>query len=359
MRTLQFIMRLCLPYCMSVFEQKKSQSLIQELAKALSHPKKIALITHFNPDGDAMGSTLGLGSMLKKLKHKVQVISPNPWPAFLNWMPGSEEAITHEFQRKKSEKALLDADYIFCLDFNTPNRVGTLEEILVASKAKKILIDHHQQPGNFAEFTFSDTEVCSTCQMIYQFSEAMNLTHLLDKDSANCLYTGIMTDTGSFRFRGTTSETHRVIAALIDAGAENTSIPERVFDAYSADRLQLLGFCLSEKLQLLGDYNTAFITLTEPELSRYNFQKGDTEGIVNFPLSIASIKFSAFFVEREGEIKISFRSKGDFDVNKFARTHFIGGGHKNAAGAKSEETLDETISKFVVALSSYKKELHQ
>lgn len=344
---------------MSIFEQKKNQKKIQELTEALSKPGKIALITHFNPDGDAMGSTLGLAAIFKKIKHKVQVITPNPWPSFLNWMPGSDEAINHEMHRKKSEKFLTEADYIFCLDFNTPNRVGTLEETLLHSKGKKILIDHHQQPGDFAEYIFSDTEVCSTCQMIYQFITALNLQQFLDKDSANCLYTGIMTDTGSFRFRGTTAETHRVIAALIDAGAENTSIPERVFDAYSADRLQLLGFCLSEKLQVLNDFNTAFISLTEPELTRYHFQKGDTEGIVNFPLSIASVKFSAFFVERDGEIKISFRSKGDFDVNKFARTHFIGGGHKNASGAKSEDTLDETISRFILALPEYRDELEK
>ncbi len=343
---------------MSVFDLENNKKQILELKEALKTPRKIALLTHFNPDGDAMGSSLGLAILLKKLKHKVQVVFPNPWPAFLNWMPGSKDAINHEYHRKKSEKCLQEAEYIFCLDFNTPNRVGELEEILVAASGKKILIDHHQQPGDFAQYTFSDTSSCSTCQMIYQFTTVMEMNHLLDQDSANCLYTGIMTDTGSFRFRGTTSETHRVIAALIDAGAENTSIPERVFDAYSANRLQLLGFCLSEKLQILGDFNTAFISLTEQELTRYNFQKGDTEGIVNYPLSIANVKFSAFFVERDGEIKISFRSKGDFDVNAFARQHFIGGGHRNAAGAKSEDNLDETISRFILALPTYKETLH-
>jgi phosphoesterase RecJ-like protein len=344
---------------MSVFELKKNKGLIAELQEALHSPQKIVIVTHFNPDGDAMGSTLGLAHLLKKQKHKVQVICPNPWPSFLNWMHGTDEVLNHEFHKKKAEKYVSDADYIFCLDFNTPNRVGTLEEALIQAKGTKILIDHHQQPGNFAQYIFSDTTACSTCQMIYQFAACMGLTEGIDREAANCLYTGIMTDTGSFRFRGTTAETHRVIAALIDAGAENTLIPERVFDAYTADRLQLLGYCLSEKLQLLGDFNTAFICLTEPELTRHNFQKGDTEGIVNYPLSIGNVKFSAFFVEREGEIKISFRSKGDFDVNQFARKHFIGGGHKNAAGAKSDDTLDETISRFILALSSYKEELHQ
>ena len=219
------------------------------------------------------------------------------------------------------------------------------------------MIDHHLQPEDFADYMFHNVKACSTCELIYDFIELMGDKKLIKKDIANCLYTGIMTDTGSFRFPSTTAKTHRIIAELINAGAENAAIHSRIYDDNTEDKLRLLGFCLAEKLTVLKEYGTAFFSLRDDELKRFNYKKGDTEGIVNYALSIEGIHFSAFFVERDDEIKTSFRSQGNFNVNLFARKHFSGGGHANAAGGMSDLTLDETIIKFISLLPEYKEEL--
>ena len=283
---------------------------------------------------------------------------PNEYPEFLNWLPGSENTYRFDWQNSQSKRVIDNSDLIFLLDFNALHRVGhDMQKILEAYPNDFAMIDHHQQPDDM-KYMYSDVEICSTCQMVYQFIEMNNDLDFIDVDIATCLYTGIMTDTGSFRFRSTTSRTHRVIADLIDKGAENDRIHNNVYDANSYNRLLLLGQALSN-LQILPSYKTAYITLTNEEKNRFDFQKGDTEGVVNYALSLKGIIFAAIFIEdkEQGIIKISFRSKGDFSVNKFSRNHFSGGGHDNAAGGKSEESMQETITNFTSLLSEYQSDL--
>jgi phosphoesterase RecJ-like protein len=330
---------------------------IKEIKTLLSEPKKIVIVTHWSPDGDAMGSSLGLYNYLIKKKHTVTVITPNDYPSFLSWLPGNKKVIDFSAKAKPAKVAVAKANIIFCLDFNSLKRINDLGLEVAKSKAVKCIIDHHLQPEDFADYMLHNVKSSSTCELIYDFIELMGDKKALNKDIANCLYTGIMTDTGSFRFPSTSSKTHRVVAELMEAGAENSSIHNRIYDDNTEDKLRLLGFCLAEKLTVVKECKTAFFNLRADELRRFNYKKGDTEGLVNYALSIEGICFAAFFVERDGEIKTSFRSKGDFNVNLFARKHFNGGGHANAAGGMSDLTLDETIIKFVSLLGGYKKEL--
>ena len=273
-------------------------------------------------------------------------------------MPGSNTTYRFDWQNSQSLNAVNNSDIIFLLDFNALHRVGSdMQNTLEKYPNDFAMIDHHQQPDD-VKYMYSDVEICSTCQMVYQFIEMNNDLDLIDKDIATCLYTGIMTDTGSFRFRSTTSKTHRVIADLIDKGAENDKIHNNVYDANSYNRLLLLGQALSN-LQILPSYNTAYITLTNEEKKRFDFQKGDTEGVVNYALSLKGIIFAAIFIEDADQniVKISFRSKGSFSVNKFSRNHFEGGGHDNAAGGKSDLTMAQTVTKFTSLLPEYKTAL--
>ena len=329
-----------------------------ELRVFLETPKNIVIIGHRNPDGDAIGSTLALKHYLDKKGHIATVVMPNDYPDFLHWLPGSDTTYRFDWQNNQSQKAIQKSDIIFLLDFNTLHRVGSdMQNTLEKYPNDFVMIDHHQQPDDM-KYMYSDVSICSTSQMVYQFIEMNSDLSLIDKDIATCLYTGIMTDTGSFRFRSTTSLTHRIIADLIDKGAQNDRIHNNVYDANSYNRLLLLGQALSN-LQILPEYNTAFITLTEEEKKRFDFQKGDTEGVVNYALSLKGIIFAAIFIEDKEQniIKISFRSKGAFSVNKFARNHFNGGGHDNASGGRSELSMEETITNFSSLLQNYKTEL--
>ena len=332
----------------------------KELKTDLSTPKNIVIIPHKNPDGDAMGSTLALRNYLLNTHENVTVITPNDYPSFLKWLPGDDSVIIYENQSLQANELIAKADYIFTLDFNHLGRCGDLQIPLESAKAIFVMIDHHQQPGDYAKYTYSDPEMCSTCEMIYHFMDKMDDLHLLNAEIATCLYTGIMTDTGSFRYRSTTSTTHRVVAHLIDAGADNTSIHENIYDINTLNKLKLKGVAL-ENLHLIPEFRTAYITFTQKELNDHNFKKGDTEGFVNIGLSIENIIFAVIFIENEAEniIKMSFRSKGSFSVNEFARTHFEGGGHNNAAGGKSDESLAVTIEKFISILPNYKNELQK
>ena len=332
---------------------------ISEIKQLLTEPKKIVIVPHKNPDGDAMGSSLGLYHYLKSLNHDVVVITPNDYPIFLKWIPGDKSVVIFENNKNKSEKLIEHADLIFTLDFNALHRTGEMDKPLSNSKAIKILIDHHQQPDNYAKYVYSDVSICATSQMIYHFIEMLEDTDAITKEIATCLYVGIMTDTGSFKFPSTTSTTHRVIAELIDKGADNSTIHNNVYDTNSYNKLQLLGCALSN-LKVLEDYQTAYISLSENELFKYDFKKGDTEGVVNYGLSIEGVQFAVIFIERklEGIVKISLRSKGKFDVNKFSREHFNGGGHINAAGGRSLDSLEDTIDYFKSILPKYKKELN-
>lgn len=320
---------------------------IQAIQLLLSTPKKIVIIPHRGPDGDAMGSTLGLYHFLLKNNHHPVVVSPNEFPDFLAWMPGSETVKIYEKDKENCTKILEEAELIFTLDFNALHRTGEMENVLAKLKAPFIMIDHHQKPDDYAAFTYSDTSFGSTCEMIYNFILFLGKKEDIDKTIGTCIYTGILTDSGSFRFPKTTGTTHRIIAELIDLGVENTEIPTLLFDNSSFGRLQLLGRAL-QNMKVLTEHKTAYTTLTQDELNAFDYVKGDTEGIVNYGLSIKGIVFTAIFIENKEEkiIKISFRSQGDFDVNQFARDYFNGGGHRNAAGGKSEVSMEETIRKF-------------
>ncbi|NNL82026.1 MAG: bifunctional oligoribonuclease/PAP phosphatase NrnA [Winogradskyella sp.] len=332
---------------------------ILELKSLLNTPKEIVIVPHKNPDGDAMGSTLGLYHFLKGLGHKATVIAPNDYPEFLKWLPSDDTVIKYESQTKEADDLIDKAELIFTLDFNALSRTGEMETSLIASTATKILIDHHQQPDQYAAYMYSDVSMSSTCEMVFNFIEFLDGLDRISPEIATCLYTGIMTDTGSFKFRSTTSRTHRVIATLIDKGADNMQIHDNVYDTNSYQSLQLLG-CALQNLRLLTEFNTVYITLSQEELDAHNFRKGDTEGFVNYGLSIKDVVLAVIFIENKQEdiIKISLRSKGTFSVNDFARMHFSGGGHINAAGGRSELDLSETVEKFISILPQYKTELN-
>jgi len=317
-----------------------------EINTLLTPENKIVILTHYNPDGDAIGSSLGLKHFLKAKGIHAEVIVPNDFPKFLKWMPEAKKVIIGEYKRKLAFDMISGADVIFCLDFNSPSRIGILGEWLTKSAAKKILIDHHQQPENF-DFVYSDTVIPATSQMIYHFIEALKEEQLVNLDIAECLYTGIMTDTGGFRFRSTSAATHRIIANLIEKGADPSVITSNTWDTNTVSRLHLLALVLG-RIEVVNDGKVAVLSLTRNELKEFGFQKGDTEGFVNYGLSIAGVKMSAFFMEDlyEDFIKISFRSKDDVDVNQFSRKYFNGGGHINAAGGKSYGSLESTINDF-------------
>jgi phosphoesterase RecJ-like protein len=335
-----------------------TKSDISEIKQLLVTKKQIVIVPHKNPDGDAIGSTLALYHYLIAKGHQATVIAPNDYPEFLKWIPGESSVLIHESETEAANTLIAEAELIFTLDFNALHRTGAMELPLAKAKAIKILIDHHQQPDDFAKYVYSDVTMCSTCEMIYHFFEMLDDTQAINAKIATCLYVGIMTDTGSFRFASTTATTHRVIADLIDRGAVNADIHGYIYDNNSYSRLQLLGLALNN-LKVVPHLSTAYISLSQRELNRHNFTKGDTEGVVNYGLSIKGVKFAAIFIEHkpEGIIKISFRSKDNFDVNEFARAHFNGGGHINASGGRSDLKLSETIDKFVSLLPNYEKVL--
>ncbi|SDR66973.1 DHH family phosphoesterase [Christiangramia echinicola] len=331
---------------------------ILEITAELARAENIVIVPHKGPDGDAMGSTLGLMHFLRDKGHTANVIAPNDYPHFLKWLPGNEEVIIYETDKERSDRLISEADIVFTLDFNHLSRCGTMQDSLLASEAVFVMIDHHQEPSDYAHYTYSDSTMSSTCEMVYKFIVKLRAGKKITPEIATCLYAGIMTDTGSFRFSSTSSDTHRTIADLIDKGAKNDHIHNNIFDTNSENKLQLLGTAL-QNLRVNKELRTAYISLSQAELDKHNFQKGDTEGFVNYGLSLDGIIFAVIFIEKENEnlIKMSFRSKGDFDVNKFARAHFEGGGHINAAGGKSNLSLNDTIVKFNQVLPQYSEQL--
>lgn len=335
-----------------MFEAKE----LQELKKNLLSPKKISIIPHRNPDGDAMGSTLALYHFLKQLEHQVVVVAPNEFPEFLAWLPDADKVLVFERENDRAKKEIESSKLIFTLDFNALHRTGdVMAAYLEQLTIPMVMIDHHQAPDAYAKYTFSDVSYGSTCEMVYHFITALGYNKNINKTIATCIYTGITTDSGSFRFPKTTGTTHRVVADLIDKGINNSEIHNNLFDNSSMNRLKILGLALNN-LVVLPEYKTSYITLSQEELDSANNQKGDTEGIVNYGLSIKGIDFAAIFIENKEEniVKISFRSQGSFDVNQFARNHFNGGGHINAAGGKSLLSLEETINKFIAILAEEK-----
>ncbi len=308
---------------------------------------KPVIVTHWSPDGDAMGSSLALYLYLRKKGKKAEVIVPNAYPDFLHWLPSNKQVINFQTQESKALKMLSTADLVFTLDFNSYTRLEKLGTVLDNTRVPKVLIDHHRQPDSYPDYYFYDVNACSTCELVYDFIVGMGDRKLIDRKIASCLYTGLMTDTGSFRFPCVSAKTHAILAELLKTGIKPSDIHSAVYDSYSLDRLKLLGFALNEKLKLVEGYPVAYFTLSEKELDRFHYQKGDTEGLVNYPFSIKGIKVCALFNETEHQVKISFRSKGNIDMNKFARAYFNGGGHINAAGGKSTGSLQAAESRFV------------
>ena len=330
----------------------------QSLHNRLLSPLKIAVIPHKNPDGDAMGSCLAWAGFLRKRGHEVYVIAPNEYPKFLKWMPGDEQVLIYDHIAHKAERILRDSDLICTLDFNVLSRAGNMVSVLEDCSADFLMIDHHEQPDSYATYTYSIPAMSSTCEMVYLAIKELNGLDAVDAALASCLYTGIMTDTGSFKYPSTTAQTHRTVAHLIELGADHAHIQQRVYDNNSPARLGLLGKALSNMVRL-PSFSTTYMSLSQDELDSEGYNKGDTEGFVNYGLSIEGIVFTALFTENkeEGIIKISFRSTGDFSVNAFAREHFEGGGHQNAAGGRSTLSLQETLQKFESLLPHYQKQL--
>jgi phosphoesterase RecJ-like protein len=333
-------------------------ALSTQLKHLLTKEQHIVIIGHKNPDGDAVGSTLGLQLYFETLGLNSTVVLPNDFPAFLKWMPDTNKVINFEKQNQQAVRKLEEATLIFTLDFNSFSRVGDMQHCLEKSTAQFVMIDHHQQPEDYAVVTYSDTAIGSTCEMVFNVIEAMDGLEHISEEVATLLYTGIMTDTGSFRFSSTTSRTHRVVASLLDFGADNAQIHQNVYDTNSTSRMKLLGVAL-DNLVILEEFNTAYITISQAELDKNNFKKGDTEGFVNYALSVLGIKFAVIFIENKQEniVKISLRSIGDFSVNEFSRSHYNGGGHNNAAGGRSLLSLEETVTQFISILPKYKDTL--
>lgn len=313
---------------------------------------------HQKPDGDAMGSALGLYHFLVAMGHDTTVISPTNWANFLDWMPGTGKVIDFEQRKEKAIGIINAADMIFCLDFNVLHRTKHMEQPLLAANCIKILIDHHEQPQEEA-FTYgkSDTTKSSTCEMVFDFIVGSGHKDKLNKEIAECLYTGVMTDTGSFRFPATSASVHRMLADLKDIGLEHTRVHDHIYDNFLENRLRFIGYALVNRMEVLYEYNTALMYITRADLQRYNIKTGDTEGLVNYLLTIQGMKFGALVIDRDGERKWSFRSKGDFDVNTFARKHFNGGGHMNAAGGGSTESLEANVSRFKEIIKEYQNQL--
>jgi phosphoesterase RecJ-like protein len=331
---------------------------INQLYPLLHQPKKLVITMHQKPDGDAMGSTLALYHVLTQLGHQATVISPTNWADFLNWMPGVKKVVDYEHQTAQADALIAAADWIFCLDFNTLSRTKRMEAKLDAAKAQRILIDHHQEPQT-DKFTWgvSDVTKSSTCEMVYDFIMASGNADKIDKAVAECLYTGVMTDTGSFRFPSTTASVHQMVAALKQKGLEHSKVHEHIYDNFLENRFRFIGNVLLNRMEVFYEYNTALIYIPQNDLVKYNITTGDTEGLVNYPLSIKGIKLAAIIIDRGEERKSSFRSKDGFDVNTFARKYFNGGGHFNAAGGQNKESLDEVVAMFKKAMKENKDQL--
>lgn len=314
----------------------------------------ITIIPHTSPDGDAIGSTLGLYHFLKNQGHDVQVIAPTDFPDFLKWMPGADRILIYPDQESRAEQRIADSSLIFTLDFNNLLRAKPLTSFLQKALATFVMIDHHQQPDTYATITYSDEKASSTCELIYNTIVSLGSQEAINQTIATCLYTGIMTDTGGFRFSMTSPQTHRVAAVLLEKGANCAQIASDVLDSYSIDRLQLLGTVL-DGLTYLKEYKTAYMSVSSKILKQFNFRKGDTEGFVNYGLRIKEAELAVIFIENEEDnlIKISFRSKTSLDVNLLARTYFNGGGHINAAGGSMSISLEDTIKYFLEVLPKF------
>lgn len=318
---------------------------LEQVKALLAQPKRIVITSHANPDGDALGSSLGLYHYLQQFGHKITVIMPTDMPQFLNWMPDYDKILVYEHTRSFSKQIIADADIIFSLDYNGLGRLETMGPDVGASKAYKIMIDHHINPEDFCQAIWSDVTASSTCQMVYEFIGMLDGQDQMNSASLHALYVGILTDTGGLRY-ATSARLFRIVADMLERGVDNNKLTDLVFNAYTVKRFNLLAFCISERLELLEDSNTAIITLSQADHKQYSIKRGDLEGVVNFMLKIKSIRCSALITERRDIVKISLRSKGDFSVQEICSKYFNGGGHKNASGGSSKQSFSEVVNRF-------------
>ncbi len=331
---------------------------LSELKDLLGKPQKVIITTHQHPDADALGSSLALAAFLQKKGHVVHVITPTDYPSFLNWMPGQEDVIIYKSNKKKEIGELVDqATLIFCLDFSSLARIDELGEMVRVASAKKVLIDHHQNPEDFADYMFWSTEAAATAEILFEVMVGLGDGDLIDKNIAECIYAGINTDTGSFKHPNTTQNVHRIAAELIGKGADVAKVSSQIYDSNSLDRLKFIGFALSKRLKVIRKYQTAYFVISMDDLRYFKSKTGDTEGLVNYALSLKDIVLACIIIDRGKEIKLSFRSVGNFAVNEMAKEHFGGGGHKNAAGGISLASLKETEEQFVNLLPQYEEKI--
>lgn len=337
-----------------------NQQLYDKLQQILKQTQRALIVSHINPDGDAIGSSLGLACLLKQHISQVDVVMPNHFPDFLRWMEGASDIRIYRQEAEKVERLVDEADVIFCLDFNNLERIEELGKYIAQSKAQRILIDHHLNPRQDEfDLMFSHIPASSTSELVYRISVAVSKATAIPKSAAEAIYCGIMTDTGSFAHSSSNPELFRIVANLLECGVDKDQISALVYDNFSADRMKLLGYSLNEKMVVLPQYRTSYISLSREELNSYSFCPGDTEGFVNYPLSIKNVMLSVFFVEAMNHIKVSIRTRGNFSANEFSASHFNGGGHKNAAGGKLFCSLSEAIQLLESILPSYEKALHQ
>jgi len=324
---------------------------IQEIFPLLSQPRKVVITTHQKPDADAMGSSLGLSHFLKQLGHMVTVISPTNWAGWVNWMPGANEVLNYEMYKEKAEAILNEADWLFCLDFNIFHRTRTMTESLKQISCTKILIDHHQEPDETSfDYGISDTVKSSTCEMVYDFIIGSGNGGTINEEISECLYAGVVGDTGSFRFSSAHAGVHTMVSDLKSRGLQHSKVHDNLFDNFLENRLRFTGHVLLHRMEVFYEYNTVLIAIPKADILKYHIKTGDTEGLVNFPQTIQGIKLVALVIDRDEERKWSFRSKGDFDCNIFARKYFEGGGHYNASGGRSSDSLEKTVERFKQAL---------
>ena len=320
---------------------------IKDFSAYLAIPKTITITTHASPDADALGSSLALYHYLKKRGHEVNVVTPTSYPDFLFWMKGNDDVIVNgDDTIERITNIIAASDLICCLDFSSLNRIKNLGELVRSSSAKKLLVDHHLNPEHFADFEFWNKKAAATAELIYDLIILLNGKDKIDADMAECLYAGIMTDTGTFKHPSTSAKIHRIVAELIDLGANANKVSRAIYDTNSLNRLRFIGYSLMEKLTVDKKAQLAYFVINQEEHDRFDLKSGDTEGLVNYALSIKDIVIAAIIMETNGEVKMSFRSVGDYAVNSFAEDHFNGGGHKNAAGGISQDSLENTVQKF-------------
>jgi len=330
------------------------QANIDLFAEYLKDTEKIVIVTHISPDGDAIGSSLGLYHFLISQDKKVNIIVPNAFPEFLRWMPGAKEITLYDQKKELANQLIAEADMICCLDFNALKRIDEMGELVKVSKARKVMVDHHPFPDDICSIVISHPEISSTSELVFRLICRLGYFDDMTKEGAECIYTGMMTDTGSFTYNSNNQEIYFIISQLISKGIDKDDINRNVYNTYSECRLRLMGYVLYSKMKVYPEYHSAMIWLTQEELDKFNYVKGDAEGFVNIPLSIKEVKFTAFFREDTDMVKVSLRSVGEFPCNQLASEFFGGGGHLNASGGEFYGTMQEAIDTFERALEKYK-----